>query len=770
MQSSLSSVKIASRRSPQKTITVHMIGNAHLDPVWLWNWQAGVDEALATFRSAADRCAEYPEFQYTRGEAWLYEMVARIDPILFRRVQRAIARKQWHVTGGQYVQPDANLPTEIGWKMQLRYGLEYFQKTFNKRPTVGYNVDTFGHPATLPDILREQGIQAYVFHRPSAKQQKLPAQIFRWRGLKGAEVMAFRITPCYVTRTDDLYGQIMSTLDECDPSLGHVMCFYGLGNHGGGPTKASIEYIIQNRSAFPNARLEFSDPERFFNAIQGNANRLPVFEGELQHTFPGCYSVMHEIKQSQHRTEYKLLQAENFLQSFEPSEKNRRGLAAPMRTAWKDLLFTQFHDILAGTSITTATPSIRAKQGRALATAEEVIVTTTRRWARQRLPGANLQQIVLMNSEPTPFSGLVQCEPFLDFGDWNGRWISTLEGRFVPFQHVTPCANMGPMTHAILFPVEIPAQGSTTLFLRDDSPPSGLNGKGKSSLKGGSTLKDDTVRIELGPQGVKLISWQETAILKNIGLQLREDKGDTWVFHSDKFEAEIVERLDGLQWKLEEGGPLRSRAYAEGRLGDTVVRWSVDLLHNRGKLVFHLDIHFRERYRLLQLRLPSCTSVKKWTVGLPGGWLDRKPSDVEWPVQKWVKAPSFGIVTPDAYSISHDDTGCSWTLLRSPLMAWSGEQAYESGTTVHHADQGVHRFEFEIHLKDIKPETLDRAHRFMVCPPVIFDRYEGMNRPAWRNHPPRRLWTPDISRARQDGRMMHLQDVDGSRHWEESPA
>ena len=48
---------------------VHMIGNAHIDPVWLWRWQAGVDEALATFRSAADRCEEYPEFIFTRGES-----------------------------------------------------------------------------------------------------------------------------------------------------------------------------------------------------------------------------------------------------------------------------------------------------------------------------------------------------------------------------------------------------------------------------------------------------------------------------------------------------------------------------------------------------------------------------------------------------------------------------------------------------------------------------------------------------------------------------
>src|ERR671915_66028 len=59
---------------------VHMIGNAHIDPVWLWPWQAGADEAIATMSFAADRCDEYPEFIFTRGEAWLYRQAERLRP------------------------------------------------------------------------------------------------------------------------------------------------------------------------------------------------------------------------------------------------------------------------------------------------------------------------------------------------------------------------------------------------------------------------------------------------------------------------------------------------------------------------------------------------------------------------------------------------------------------------------------------------------------------------------------------------------------------
>ena len=128
---------------------VHMVGNAHLDPVWLWPWQAGVDEALATCRSAADRCDEYPEFVFTRREAWVYGRIERLDPPLFARVRAMVARGQWHVTVGQFIQPDANLPTLAGWRRQVGRGQAYFRDRFGVAPDVAFNVDAFGHPATL---------------------------------------------------------------------------------------------------------------------------------------------------------------------------------------------------------------------------------------------------------------------------------------------------------------------------------------------------------------------------------------------------------------------------------------------------------------------------------------------------------------------------------------------------------------------------------------------------------------------------------------------
>ena len=221
---------------------IHMIGQAHIDPVWMWSWQAGADETLATFRSAADRCDEYPEFIFTRGEAWVYQMVERIDPDLFERVGQHIAGGQWHVVGDQFIQPDCNLPTATAWRRTVRATASATSATASARvPTVAYNVDSFGHTATLPDILASEGYTGYVFRRPDEHQVSLPGGRFRWQGSAAARSSASASPRPTSTRTDDLYGQIMMAVDTADPKIGHTMCFYGVGNHGGGPTKGNIE-------------------------------------------------------------------------------------------------------------------------------------------------------------------------------------------------------------------------------------------------------------------------------------------------------------------------------------------------------------------------------------------------------------------------------------------------------------------------------------------------------------------------------------------------
>ena len=749
---------------------VHMIGNAHIDPVWLWPWQAGVDEALATFRSAADRCDEYPEFVFTRGESWLFEQVERIDPELFERVRRLVEGGRWHITGGQYIQPDVNLSTVMGLNRQILHGQRYFRDRFGVSPRVGYNVDSFGHSATLPDVLASHGYVGYVFHRPRAHQVELPAQTFRWRGAGGGEVVGFRISPAYVTFSDDLYGQIMLSIEAADRELGHAMCFYGVGNHGGGPTKANIEYILENAHAFPDAELRFSTPQAFFDAVADRREQLPLVTEELQHTFPGCYSVMHDIKQQQQRGEHLLDQCGRIVEGFVGDEGERRKLRERIDGAWDDLLFTAFHDILAGTSVPAAWDSVRAMQGRARITGEEVAVEATRRWARRALPPVDEQQIVVINPDEAPWEGMVETEPFLSFDAWRDRWLSDLEGRPIEFQAVQPDA--AAHVERVVFPLSLQARGFAQVLVRTDAPPS--SSAPDTDLEVSPRLiANGHLRAELDGSGLRrlIAGGQDLLGEDGVGLHLRRDLSDTWTFHTDRFAepVEAVLRTDG--WIVEESGPLRARVRAEGWLGRSAVRWTLTLHRDEPRLQVRVETNFGDRFRLLQMPIQLADPPTLRTDGLPGGRVERASGPTEWPVQGWsrveVRDRQLALVTGDAYSLSLDGDRWQWTLLRSPKMAWGGGEPVVYAGRDWYTDQGPHTFDFVLCAGERLEETmLQTAARQLMQPPIVFDRYEGMDRPPWGDSPPRALWVGAVERALADGRMSHVlenEDADAVR-------
>lgn len=738
-----------------------MIGNAHIDPVWLWRWQAGVDEALASFRSAADRLDEYPDFVYTRGEAWLYEQVEKLDPELFGRARRFVEDGRWHVTGGQYLQPDLNGPTEMGLRRQILHGQRYFKGRFGVTPKVGYNVDSFGHPATLPDILAGHGYEAYVFHRPAAHQVGLPAQTFLWRGSGGGEVVGFRIAPAYVTRTHDLYGQISISLEAADPDLGHTMCFYGVGNHGGGPTKGNIEYILENKDSFPDAELRFSTPQAFFDAVSDRRDDLPVVTEELQRTFPGCYSVMHDIKQEQRRGEHLLDQSERIVENLVEGGQERSDLLGRIDAAWDDLLFTAFHDILAGTSIPAAWPSVRAMQGRARIVGEEVTVEATRRWARLSLPPVDHQQIVILNPDEDAWYGLLEHEPYLDFDAWGARWLSDPEGSPIEFQKIQPEA--GAHVERIIFPASIPPRAHARVLVRDDDPPP-LPAPDTDLEVSARHISNAHLRAELDPSGITALAVEGRQVLgrRGVGLHLRRDGTDTWTFYTDRFDEPVAEVFEGEGWVVEESGPLRARVRMDGMLGGSRVRWTLTLHRDDPRLRMGIEVNHNEQLRLLQMPISLARPLGQRTDGLAAGHVERAPGPTEWPVQGWSRVDVGGfhlaLVTADAYSLMGDCDLWQWTLLRGPKMAWGGGEPSVYGGRDWHTDQGPHHFDFSLlaaeHLHEAK---LDAAARQQVQPPVLFDRYEGMERPPWGNSPPRGLWLEAEERAFADGKLPELE-------------
>ena len=172
---------------------IYMIGNGHIDPVWLWPWQEGVSLVLSTFRSALDRMNETPEFCFTASSALFYEWVAESDPEMMAEIRRRVDEGRWGVVGGWWIEPDVNIPNGEAFVRQGLYGQRAMQKFFGKKAETGFNPDGFGHAGSLPQILRLQGLKNYVFMRPKPEEKKLPSNLFWWVSKDGARVLTYRI-------------------------------------------------------------------------------------------------------------------------------------------------------------------------------------------------------------------------------------------------------------------------------------------------------------------------------------------------------------------------------------------------------------------------------------------------------------------------------------------------------------------------------------------------------------------------------------------------
>ena len=402
------------------TTKVHLIFNAHLDPVWLWPWQAGLDEALATCRSACDRMDRHPDLTFTRGEAWVYRQIERTDPELFERIRRHVQSGRWQIVNGWWIQPDCNAPSQWGFERQIEAGRDYFMDRFGIFPRIGFNVDSFGHCATLPSLLRRYGQDRYVMMRPENHETVLP-HVFHWRGTPDEEpVTVYRINSGYAAW--DLSEElILRSTQGLPPGLGHAACFVGVGDHGGGATEELIAWAREHKDSIPGCTLLFSSLSDFFDGIDAYTGTLPDVTGELQQHAVGCYSVYRPIHVSVRRAEHLLRQAECLRDRRPAALESPEKTAEDLKDAWQQVCFAHFHDILGGTSIPSAYPIILDQLGLARAKADDLLQIGLRR-LYQTIPNDSQQRLVLLNASDHPYEGYAEFEPWLQFSGWKPGW------------------------------------------------------------------------------------------------------------------------------------------------------------------------------------------------------------------------------------------------------------------------------------------------------------------------------------------------------------
>jgi alpha-mannosidase len=328
---------------------IHLVSNAHLDPVWLWEWPEGAAEALSTFRTAAALCEEFGDFVFSHNEAILYQWVEAHEPALFQKIQGLVRRKKWNILGGWFLQPDCNMPSGESLVRQILLGKAYFKEKFGVTVRTASNLDPFGHTRGLVQILAKSGYHSYLFCRPDKGWLNLPADEFIWMGYDGSEILAARAEAHYNSRKGFARAKIEDWI-KSHPEKDVSLLLWGVGNHGGGASRKDLQDIETLRKEIAEFDIVHSTAEAYFEELAARSKTLPRFALGLNPWAVGCYTTMARVKQRHRALENELFSAEK-MASAAAFQGFMKYPADKLAEAQRDLAFAEFHDLLPGSSI-----------------------------------------------------------------------------------------------------------------------------------------------------------------------------------------------------------------------------------------------------------------------------------------------------------------------------------------------------------------------------------------------------------------------------------
>jgi len=343
-----------------KQFTIRAVGNSHIDMAWLWPWTETVEVVRNTFQSALDLMREYPDFKFTMSSARTYEWMEEKYPDLFKEIEQRVKEGRWEVIGGMWVEPDLNMPAGESLVRQILVGKRYFQKKFGVDVKIGWNPDSFGYNWQLPQIYKKLGMNYFVTQKLLWAHEftTFPYKLFWWEAPDGSRLLTY-FPHDYAGGIDAesmakdlsvwapaMYGPKVTGTPE-------MMHLYGVGDHGGGPTRTMLDNATRLMSpdvVYP--KLQFGTAKGFFENLEKKlpSMQVPIWKDELYFQYHrGVMTTQAETKRRIRRTEETLLNAEKFA-----SLALLYGRSYPREEfefAWRNLLFDHFHDIMPGSGI-----------------------------------------------------------------------------------------------------------------------------------------------------------------------------------------------------------------------------------------------------------------------------------------------------------------------------------------------------------------------------------------------------------------------------------
>lgn len=399
---------------------VHLICNAHIDPIWQWDWQEGASAVLSTFRSAVNLAEKY-DYIFCHNEVTAYKYVEEYAPELFLKIQKLVKEGKWRIIGGWYLQPDDNMPMGESFVRQIQMGFDYFREKFGKTPTTAFNVDAFGHTRGLVQIIKKCGQDSLIVCRPNSGELNLSENLFIWKGYDGSEIKVYRSPNGYSTPLGNAANEILRRIKQ-RPNEPVTCVMWGVGNHGGGPSDkdlADISKVIENSDEY---EILHSTPEAFF----ADVDPIYAFEDSLHISNSGCYTSSICVKQKHIELENEL-----YLAEIMSSVASIKGLMKYPKEAiyncFIDLLNSEFHDVLPGSSVKAGENNGLMLLDHGMLDAERIKTRAFFALCDEQSPAKEGEYpILVFNPHPYVLKTNVECEFSLADQNWSEEETTVL--------------------------------------------------------------------------------------------------------------------------------------------------------------------------------------------------------------------------------------------------------------------------------------------------------------------------------------------------------
>ncbi|MCP4401323.1 MAG: hypothetical protein GY801_28995, partial [bacterium] len=540
--------------------------------------------------------------------------------------------------------------------------------------------------------LVETGFKYFIFCRPNeTENQDLPGNLFYW-DYEGRRVLAYRLKHHYLQyavrppETIDA-GKISALLQDREYHDFPVNCyFFGVGNHGGGPAIAEIEYynhFIQQQAA---GDVGYSSCLRFFEEA-GQIPDIPVYSGDLHRHAVGCYSVVRDIKHAMRRSEHHLQFASRALQMAGKSDTQLDPL-------WKKTLFNQFHDILPGSCSQEAAEQAKNELGSVLSACDDIVYAELKAISRAVPVKAREGEFRIFNTLPFPVTVPLSIESFVYPDNVDG--LLDGDGRKIALQEVLPGVRC--MNRRWEFVDTLPPNGFKS-YSFDTSTSTDAAGRETIRFQRGERITTKLTEITAGGTiGVKEASQSSLVpLISAIRFLVVDDRSDTWGHDVSSFDD--VEGSFVLESSAINTGALTSKLYERYRCRDSTLDVVYSLYENLPELFIDIVAQWNEECKLLKMEwhIPERSNDSLLMQG-PGGSIRRSSNGLELPLHQWLSlettSGNIAIIQDGAFACDDTPERLRLTLIRSSLYGYDYRTPLGAEDPQHHTDRGEHRFRF----------------------------------------------------------------------------